>query len=144
MAHNFALTPDDIAAAEAIEKERMSILINAERDRRIALGFSYMGHVFQFDDVSKARVTGAATLAGFAVAAGAQANDYRWNGQAVDFTWLSKANSNVLMDAQSMFGMGQAAAEHERLHVFAARALKDATPIPADFTNDSHWPAAPT
>lgn len=121
------------------KKARMKKLVDAERDRRIAETFTFAGHAFQFDEASKMRVTGAATLAGFAVASGALSGNYRWNGGAVDFTWLSSANVNVPLDAPTMFAMGQAAAEHERALIFAARVLKDMTPIPDDFADNSHW-----
>ena len=100
----------------------------------------FNGHVFDFDPDSKSRITGAATLAGFAIGQGAQANDYRWHGGSTDFVWIAQDNTAVPFDAQTMFAMGQAAAEHERAHIFAARALKDADPIPANFTDNSHWP----
>jgi uncharacterized protein DUF4376 len=118
----------------------LSDAINAERNKRIAAGFRFLSHAFQFDAPSKSRITGAATLAGFAIGAGAQPGDYRWNGGAVEFTWLSRDNVNVPLEAQSMFAMGQAAAEHERAHIFAARALKDMLPIPGDYTADKYWP----
>ncbi len=42
------------------------------------------------------------------------------------------------MDAQIVVDFGAAAVEHVRAHVFASRALKDADPIPLDFTDDKH------
>jgi hypothetical protein len=38
--------------------------------------------------------------------------------------------------------MGQAAAANESAHIFAARALKDMSPIPSDFSDDAYWPSA--
>lgn len=114
--------------------------VNAERDRRIADGLSFGGKPFNFDPASKARVAGAATLAGFAMAAGAQAGDLRWHGGDSDFTWIAGDNSLVTMDAQTCFAFGQAAAAWETANIFAARALKDQSPIPADFADDSYWP----
>ena len=119
---------------------KLSNAINAERDRRIEARFTFQGHAFQFDAQSKSRVTGAAMLAGFAIGAGAQPGDYIWNGGAAGFTWLSRDNVNVPLDARTMFAMGQAAAEHERAHIFAARALKDMDPVPVDYTDDRYWP----
>jgi hypothetical protein len=37
---------------------------------------------------------------------------------------------------------GQTAAEHERAHIFAARALKDMDPIPDDWAAPEYWPAS--
>jgi hypothetical protein len=121
---------------------RLSGSVSAERDRRIEAGFLFAGHMFQLDLQSKARITGAATLAGFAIGAGVSADDLRWNGAAVDFTWLSQSNAVVPMDAPTCFAFGAAAAEHERAHIFAARALKDLAQIPADYADDAYWPAA--
>ncbi|MFT7592784.1 MAG: hypothetical protein ACI8R4_000091 [Paracoccaceae bacterium] len=119
---------------------RQADAINAERDRRIEARFTFRGKPFDFDEASKMRITGAATLAGFAIGTGAQPGDYRWNRSAVGFTWLSRDNVNVPLDAPTMFAMGQAAAEHDRAHIFAARAIKDMVPIPGDWTDDKYWP----
>ena len=115
-------------------------LINAERDRRIAAGFAFEGHSYQFRDQDKARVTGAGALAGFAIAGGAQAGDYLWHGGAEPFTWIAADNAVVQLDARQMFAMASAGAAHESAHVFAAKALKDADPIPSNYADDVHWP----
>lgn len=39
-----------------------------------------------------------------------------------------------------MFAFGQAAVAHKQAHIFAARALKDAVPIPVDYEDDGYWP----
>ena len=113
--------------------------VNAERDRRLRAGFTFNGVRFDFDAVSQARVTGAATLAGFAVAAGAQAGDFFWANQEQGFAWIAQDNSVVPMDAPTCFAFGQAAAAHESGHVFAAFAMK-AAGIPDSYTDDEHWP----
>lgn len=115
--------------------------VTAERDRRIAAGFTFNGKVFDFDNGSKQRVAGAATLAGFAIAAGAQTGNLLWHGGTAPFTWIAADNSVMTMDAQTCFAFGQVAAEHETAHIFAARALKDMVPIPADYVDDVHWPS---
>lgn len=135
-----AATPEEIQAWEASRLPDVSEAINTERDRRIVENFSFGGTAFDFDDKSKSRVTGAATLAGFAIGAGALAGDLLWSGGSGPFTWISKDNSLVTMDAQTCFAFGQAAAAHERAHIFSARALKDMTPVPANFTDDEYWP----
>lgn len=114
--------------------------INAERDRRLRGTLTFQGHVFGVDQVSLQRITGAATLAGFAIAAGAQPGNLRWHGGPADFGWIAADNTLVPMDAQTCFAFGQAAAAHEAAHVFAARALKDADPIPANWADDAWWP----
>lgn len=116
-----------------------SAMINVERDRRIAAGFTFNGKLFDFDAESKQRIAGAATLAGFAVGSGAQAGNYRWHGGAADFAWIAHDNTLVLMDAQTCFAFGRAAAEHESGAIFKAWALKQLDPIPDDFEDDSYW-----
>jgi Domain of unknown function (DUF4376) len=115
--------------------------VNRERDRRVVSGFTYLGALFQSRVEDQKRINGAGTLALVAVVNGAQAGDYRWHGGAEDFAWISEDNQLVRMDAFDVIGFGQAAARWESLHVFAARALKDAVPIPADFAADAYWPA---
>lgn len=117
-----------------------SVDVNAERDRRIGAGFSFAGKHFAFDPDSKQRVTGAATLAGFALAQGAVAGNLLWHGGETPFAWIADDNTLVEMDAPTCFAFGQAAAAHETAHIFASRQLKDISPIPADYADDAHWP----
>lgn len=129
-----------IGVNAAAKKARMKTLVDAERDRRIRDNFVFNTVAFDFDTNSKSNIAGAASLAGFAIGAGAVVGDYQWNGSGVDFSWLAKDNTSALMDAQTTFAFGAAAAEHNRAHIFAARALKDLAIIPEDFADDSHWP----
>lgn len=106
--------------------------VMAERDRRIVGTFVFDGVAFDFDAESKSRITGAATLAGFSVA-----NGTAW---PADFAWIAKDNSLIPMDAATCFAFGQAAAAHEAALIFAARAIKDTVPRPADISDDALWP----
>lgn len=114
--------------------------VDAERNRRINGTFTFQGKVYNCDPDSMARITGASTLAGFALGAGAQPGDLRWHGGIADFVWIADDNSMNPMDAQTCFAFGQAAAANHSAHIFAARALKDMSPIPADFADDQYWP----
>jgi hypothetical protein len=114
--------------------------LNSERDRRIGRGFMFQDRRFDFDDRAKANIAGAAQLAFMAMVAGAQSGDLFWNGGSTPFTWIAADNSFVTMDAQTVVEFGRAAALHEQSHIFAARAVKDMDPIPADYANDSYWP----
>lgn len=116
--------------------------VQAERDRRTDAGFIFQGNIFDCDAASRQNISGAASLALGAMMQGALADDFRWNGAADDFAWLSQGNTAVTMDAPTVFAFGAAAAEHVRAHVFSARALKDMAVIPSDFEDDSYWPAA--
>lgn len=69
-----------------------------------------------------------------------QPDDYRWHGADSDFVWIAADNSLTAMDAQTMFAFGQATMAHKQAHIFAARAIKDAQPIPLDYTEDGYWP----
>lgn len=116
--------------------------VNRERDRRAAMPFSFRGKMFQARIEDQKRINGAGTLAVAAIVAGAKPGDLRWHGGAVDFAWIASDNTLVTMDAHEVLAFGQAAARWESAHVFAARALKDATPIPTDFQDDGYWPRA--
>jgi len=117
--------------------------VNAERDRRTEAGipFTVRGqmHVFDFNQMGKDNVTGAATLAKFAILKGAQPGDYRWANPEVDFTWITQANEKVQMDAHETSALGDVAAGWTTKHIYIARAIKDMDPIPADYTDDKYW-----
>ncbi|MBP1852113.1 DUF4376 domain-containing protein [Rhizobium halophytocola] len=115
--------------------------VDAERDRRIALGFTFDGVRYQFRPEDEANITGAGSLAGLAIAAGAEAGDLRWADLDHDFAWIAEDNSLHPMDAETMFAFSKAAMAHKQAHIFAGRALKNMDPIPADYaTNDVYWP----
>lgn len=115
--------------------------VDAERARRVAMGFDFGGTTFQSRPEDRENLAGASTAALAAMMQGAQPNDLRWHGGGSDFVWIAADNSLVPLDAQSMFALGQAAMAHKQAMMFAARAIKDADPIPADFaTNDAYWP----
>lgn len=118
--------------------------INRERDRRLSLGFTFNGNPYDFDETSKIRISGAGTLAGFAIAAGSPEGYYRWTNDGTDFYWIAQDNTKVFLDAQNMFAMAQYAAQWEARHIKAARILKDMDPIPIDYKNDMYWPVRGT
>ena len=141
--HEVALSAQEQAdynARTAAAQVKTSEHVNVECARRVESAFSFNGHAFQFDAASKARITGFATLAGFAIQDGAQAGNLRWLDAGTDAGFIAADNTLVTMDAQTAFAFGQAAAAHERAHIFAARALKDMSSVPADYTDDQHWP----
>lgn len=114
--------------------------VNEERDRRLNGTFAFGGKTYDCDEKSLARISGAATLAGFAMGAGAPVGYLRWHGGDTDFAWIAHDNTLTPMDAQTCFAFGQAAADNQSKHVFAARVLKDTVPIPTDYTNNFWWP----
>ena len=115
--------------------------VNRERDRRMTSTFAFAGKDFDCDQSSLARITGAATLAGFAIGAGAPSGFMRWHQGAADFAWIAADNTLSPMDAQTCFAFGQAAANNQSAFIFAAKAIKGMDPIPPDFTtNADYWP----
>ena len=116
--------------------------IDAERERRTDAGFTFAGHLFQSRPADRENIAGAATAALRAIIAGAEAGDLRWHGGDSDFVWIAADNDLVPMDAQTAFAFGQAAMAHKSRLIFQARAMKDADPIPPDYTDDRHWPLA--
>lgn len=132
----------EIDGSARLEAERAAKVaqVNAERDRRLQADFEFQGVMYQRDQISLARITGAATLAGFAVGAGAPAGFYRWHNGPTDFSWIASDNSLTVMDAPTCFAFGQEAAAVETRIVFAAKALRDMDTIPDDVTDDAWWP----
>jgi len=126
--------------ADPVYQEMLRRAVDLERDRRMKAGLPYAGTIFDFDDVSKSGITGMATLAGFAIGAGAQPGDLYWHGGSSPFVWVAQDNSFVPMDAPTTFGLGQAAATHEMTYIFVARTLKDLALVPEDYANDIYWP----
>ena len=114
--------------------------VDTERDQRIAAGFTFQSKVYQSRPEDRENMAGASLAALAAMGNGALPGDYRWHGGDSDFVWIAEDNSLTLMDAQTMFALGQTAMAHKQAHIFAARALKDADPIPADYTDDAYWP----
>lgn len=114
--------------------------VDAERDRRIAAGFEFQSKAYQSRPEDRENIAGAALAALAAQIGGALPDDLRWHGGDSDFVWIAADNSLTPMDAQTVFAFGQAAMAHKQAHIFAARAIKDADPIPADFADDIHWP----
>jgi hypothetical protein len=134
-------TYDGSTFAAPTVPEPTSIEVNAERNRRMFSTFTFGGVDYDCEPLSLARITGAATLAGFAMGAGAVAGNLRWHGGADDFTWIAADNSLNTMDAQTCFAFGQTAANNQSAHVFAGAAIKAMDPTPQDFaSNEIYWP----
>lgn len=133
---------DWVAAGGVIEvasSASKSDLIDAERDRRTDAGFLFNGVLFQSRPVDRENIAGAATAALGAIIAGAQPGDYHWAGSESEFVWIANDNSLMHMDAHTTFMFGQAAMAHKQQLIFKARALKDMSPIPHDYADDSYW-----
>ena len=135
-------TAEELAAEEASRRNQTLDSITNHRDGLIADGFWFANTKFDSRPEDQKRISGAALLAFMAASQGAQANNYLWHGGTEPFSWIAQDNTIVQMDAQTVISFGQTAAEHERAHIFAARALKDMEPIPEDWANTAYWPAS--
>jgi hypothetical protein len=137
------LTPEEIAAFEAaaIEASRITRdMVNAERDRRINEGFPFALKTIQFDPSSQSNILGAVQMAVLAtLAGGGQAGDYLWHDGDTPFQWITADNSTLTLDAPGVIALGQSGAAFKSLMIFKARALKDMTPIPAGYADNSYW-----
>lgn len=114
--------------------------VNNERDRRTSEDFDFNGKRFQFRESDRENINGAGTLAALAIMGGAQPGDYKWHGGKEDFVWITSDNSLMPLDAFDTVNLGKAAAAWKSAHIFAARALKDQDPIPANYQDDAFWP----
>ena len=133
----------ELVTAEMKAAQRQADLkaaVDAERDRRINGGFIFEGVEYQSRPEDRENIAGAATAALGAIVAGAQPGDLRWHGGAEDFAWIAADNTTHTMDAQTVYAFGQAAMAHKQAHIFAARDIKDADPIPEDVADDGYWP----
>ncbi|MCO5152603.1 MULTISPECIES: DUF4376 domain-containing protein [unclassified Shinella] len=114
--------------------------VDAERDRRISAGFVFAGVIYQSRPEDRENIMGAGTAALGAMVQGALPGDLRWHGGDSDFAWIAADNSLNPMDAQTVYAFGLAAMAHKTAHIFAARAIKDADPVSADFADNVYWP----
>lgn len=107
--------------------------VNAERDRRIGLGFVFRNIRYQSADADRENFAGAAQLALLA----------KLSGQPFALGWIAEDNEIVTFDADGMIALASAAAQHKSAHIFAARALKDrieAGEAIADCAAAHYWP----
>lgn len=132
-------TQDELNAEAAVEKMKLIVSINNYRDELISNGFLFNNTRFDSRPEDQKRISGAALLAFMAITQGAQQGDVYWHGGSEPFSWIAQDNSIVEMDAYTVVEFGKTAAEHERMHIFAARTLKDMDPIPSDWKNMSYW-----
>lgn len=124
----------------SVRVEPDSQAVDAERDRRINAGIVFQGTLFQSRPADRENIAGAAQLAFMAALGGAEVGNLRWMSPDADFAWIAADNSLVPMGAQTVVAFGRAAAERKQALIFAARQLKDMSPIPSDFADDKWWP----
>ncbi|MDQ0135674.1 hypothetical protein J2T08_003595 [Neorhizobium galegae] len=121
--------------------------VDAERDRRIAAGFTFEGVLYQADEEARENIMGAHKAASDAMMLfGAEAGNLAWQ-QLLDphapaeFKWIAADNSRVSMDAPTVLRFGYAALGHKSRHIFAASDIKSMSSIPSDYaSNPAYWP----
>lgn len=119
--------------------------VKIERDRRLNGDFLFQGKLFQRDNKSLQRITGAGSLAqGYLLARG-DPKSLKWHAtledpEPEDFVWIASDDTLVPMDAQTVFSFAREAAAVETRLIFAAKRLRMMDPIPDDFTDDKWWP----
>ena len=140
-------TAEDLSAHGIVKTEETDpspvvtpLHVDHEKNKRLAL-FNFNGIEFDFVDGkgSDSNIQGAYSLAFSAIIAGAQPGNLRWADPALDFCWIAHDNSIVTMDAPAVIEFGKKAAAYKSALIFRARALKNMSPIPADYTSDQYW-----
>ncbi len=116
-----------------------SDMINAEKERRIALGFEFDGLIYQADPTSIRNINGASTGALITKGSGIDGATTMWAAGGTEFSWISANNTKVPMSPDMVLSFGMTALAHVDAHTKAARILKD-NPA-ADYTSDAQWPS---
>lgn len=140
--------PDDVVEGEYYSETEPVLapgitpdVVDAERDRRIAAGFTFEGVLFQTErTIDRESIMGAVSTSLAAIVGGAKKGDLRWAGGDEDFFWIAADNSRVPMDAQTTQQFARGATEFRAKLMVACSTLKAMTPIPEDFTDDKWWP----
>lgn len=129
----------DILGDGTDQSKTMAERVNAERERRLET-FDFNGKSYDLNRSAKTDIAGVGTLALAALLIdGAGVGNYRWADPDTDFGWIAHDNTITLMDAPTALMFARAAAAHYKRIVFKARALKDMSPIPTNYTDDSYW-----
>lgn len=99
--------------------------VDAERDRRLALGFTYAGKLYQARERDILNIAGKAARATKAIVDGAMKGDLQWATAGADFAWIAADNSLTPMDAWTMVEFGQAADDFVTAMFMRGRQIKD-------------------
>jgi hypothetical protein len=116
--------------------------VDRERDHRIDGGLEFGGKVFQTRSQDRENIAGASLAAFMAMLKGAQPGDTAWQGEGTTFGWIAADNTVMPMGPDDLIGLGIAVMRHKQAHIFAARWIKNLTPIPPNYQYDSVWTSA--
>lgn len=133
----FGLSPEE--SNDRIVSHRVSLrsMVDAERDRRIDAGFEFQGKWYQTRPDDRENIAGAAQTAFMAVmTGGGEPGNLYWQDGAQPFGWIAEDNTITPMDAPTVIEFGKAALAHKARLIFVAHEIKNADPIPEDFTAD--------
>lgn len=130
---------EEIAAELDRRRAESAELVSQERDRRIGLGFSFEGVMYQSRPADWEVYSGKALEAFIAVMSGAAPGNFRWADTDADFAWIAADNSRVPMDAQTVIELAKAASAHRTKLTFAGSDIKALDPIPGDYGADWRW-----
>lgn len=131
---------DDSAEVIAFRSPDRPSNVDAERDRRIAAGFTYAGKLFQARQFDLDNIRSMATAASVKIVQGAQDGDLRWFDPNNDFYWIAADNTTMPMSAADVVEFAMTAAAWGSKHILAGAALKSMSPIPTDFSDNKWWP----
>lgn len=120
--------------------EIISADVDAERDRRIASGFTHKGKRYQTDAFSEKSVHTMTTIATAYIMNGGDAESLRWFNPSYDFFFIAEDNTHVSMSAKDMIEFGTAFAQWGSMHTLAGSELKRQEVIPINYKDNSYWP----
>ncbi|RIY00228.1 DUF4376 domain-containing protein [Aureimonas flava] len=122
--------------------------VEAEKVRRIEIGFPFMGKTIQSRQEDRENIAGAKSAAQDAKLLGAEPGELSWQKRldtdkgAEIFAWITADNSLLQLDADAMIAMGYAAMLHKQRLIFVAKGIKDRVAAGeriADVTADALW-----
>lgn len=122
----------------------IAALVDAERDRRIAAGFTYQGERFQSRPQDQDNIRDAYLRALATIGRGeGQMGDVMWYGASQPFGWIAEDNSVMALDAPGMVDLGNALGDRKKNLTFAGFAIKERLrlgEVIPDITADALWP----
>ena len=114
--------------------------VDAERDRRIASGFTHRGKRYQTDAFSERSVHTMMTVASAYLLGNGDGESYRWFNPNYDFYFIAEDNTHVLMTAKDMIEFGTTFAQWGSMHTLVGSELKRQEVIPVNYKDNNYWP----
>lgn len=124
----WTIKPEDYTSAAqraAVDQAARLASVDAERDRRMAIGFVFGGKLYQARERDVLNIAGKATRATKAIVDGAMSGDLQWATTGENFAWIAADNTLTPMDAFEMVKFGQSADDFVTGMFMRGRQLKD-------------------